>query len=687
MADQRRPAEPQPPPHSSHDRLSSWKEIAEYLRTSVRTVQRWEKSEALPTHRHLHDKRGSVYAYKPEVDRWYEGRRERLQSSNQPELLRAWRTPFSLAFIVLAAGCLGAALSYVLVVRTASPAPLSRLSVLPPSGSTFVDGIESGGQSISPDGTHLAFVAATEGQSSLWIRSLSSLEAHRLPGSRGAYYPFWSPDSRSVAFFAEGKLKRLDIAGGATQVLCDAVDGRGGSWGTNGVIVFAVFPSLGTAGLYRVAAAGGLPTRLTVVDASKGEVNHEWPAFLPDGRFLYYVRSQQQNDNGIYVGSLERDSRRSRVIGTRSNAVYARSIHGPGFLLWMRDGALLAQRFDLRGLRLEGTPATVVEHLGIDPIFGRAHVSAADNGMISYDERGQDITQLTWLDRSGRVLGTLGVPGLHHSPRISRDGGYALISRVDPESGATDIWSINLSTNAAVRQTTLPSGRAYQGPVWSPDGTEIAFGNKLGFFRKNLNSDRLMPLLPPGKFGFPDDWSRDGRFLLYRLLSEDTQYDVWLLPLTSGSPQPVPLIQTRFNDDEGQFSPNGRWIAYSSDESGRREVYVKELRRPTEGDPAPARRWIVSRGGGAFPRWRGDGKELFYRDESGRVTSVQLARGTEFVITSSPEPFFTVPLSRFPTHYMYDAAADGRRFLVLASTGQPEAMPIVIVSNWQAVAQ
>src|SRR5262249_27564083 len=400
----RRPTEIVPVP----DRLGSWKEIAVYLKTSVRSVQRWEKTEGLPTHRHVHDKRGSIYAYKSEIDHWWEGRRDRLKpEASSNERPRRPSLAVLLMTAVLGAGLGGSVL--LLTNRKQPPLPL-RLSVLPPPGSLFQFGIQSGGHAVSPDGTQLAFVATTQGRPDLGVRPLSAPAGHRLEGTEGSYYPFWSPDSRSIAFFAGGKLKRVDVSGGATQIVDNNVYGRGGAWGDDSTILFADFPSLERAGIFQISASGGRPARLTSIDASRGESLHEWPCLLPDGRFLYFIRSDHQEESGIYLGWRDsaRNAHRTRILSTRSNAVYSREGSHSGSLFWVRDGALLAQRLNLRTLELKGQPVPVAQDVGLESVIGLAHASVSPAGVLSYDAVGREPTQLTWFDRRGKVLGTVG---------------------------------------------------------------------------------------------------------------------------------------------------------------------------------------------------------------------------------------------------------------------------------------
>jgi len=550
-----------------------------------------------------------------------------------------------------------------------------RLQVNAPAGAEFRNG-----SAISPDGRLLAFVAGSAGGDKLWIRPLDSSVARDLPGTDGAAMPFWSPDSRSVGFFAAGKLKRIDVAGGLPTIICDANPGRGGTWNAEGTIVFN---SVNDGPLLRVSSTGGTPVQLTTLDGGRRENSHRWPQFLPDGKqFIYFVRgSGSGGENNVSIGSLDHPKEKTRLLISATNAVYAPDQDKQsGHLFWVRDGVLMAQTFDARRGQLRGEPFIVAESVGFSGLsgVGRGEVSISNDGTLFYGAQETRQYQLTWYGRDGKSLGMLGQPGQYGSLAISPDGKRVALRATGALGG--DVWQIDIARGIATR-VTFNGGTPY-GPIWSPDSQQIVYeqGSPPNLFLQNANGSGAEERLAESHDGqLPEDWSSDGKFLLYVMNSNDvaskTQPGLWLLPLADR--KSVPFLTTPFTEGRGKFSPDGRWIAYTSDESGRNEIYVK-------GFSGGGFKMQVSNKGGDFVRWRRDGKELFYLAPDRRLMSVTVRVGPGALDFSAPNGLFTVPPSQTQDLYSYDALPDGQRFLVLAPAGETEAPPMTVVLNWQA---
>jgi len=655
-------------------RLESWKEIAAYLRRDVTTVRRWEKREGLPVHRHLHDKLGTVYAYRAEVDAWWQGRVSQLDEDVAATESRGptW-TGEHRAWAVAAVFCVAAVVATAGLLITSSRIPGGtkelRFSISPPDDTTF------GTFAVSPDGGHLAFTAVSvDGTRRLWVRPLDSVMPVPLVGTDDAAFPFWSPDGRSIGFFARGKLKRIAVSGGTAEVLCDAPDGRGGSWNSSDVILFAPDRS---EGLHRIAATGGVPKAVTTVDEAYHQ-GHLWPEFLPDGRhFIYYADATETDQHGIYIGALD-GTRSQRLLTARSNAEYARG----GYLLFARDGALVAQRFDVNRLVLAGEPIVIADE--VLQQYGLDHKGdfSASIGVLAYRRRGSHLTRLAWVNRRGERVGTLDEPAIHADPAMSPDGKRLAFDVFDPASRAwiSDIWLLDLSTGAKTR-FTFDKAADFE-PVWSPDGTRIVFASDrsgtLDLYEKSSTGSGEDALLATsGGPKHADAWSPDGRFLVYSDVHPKTRYDIWILPLV-GDRKPVAYLRSEFDEGQSQVSPNGRWLAYTSNESGRMEVYVRSF-------PVPEGKWQVSSSGGADPRWRRDGNELFYIAADGKLMALPVETGSVFE-AGRPRPLFDTAVKDLweDARNHYEVTPDGDRFLVVRPMEHVGSLPFTVVVNWTA---
>ena len=546
---------------------------------------------------------------------------------------------------------------------------------------------------VSPDGRHLAFSAVgSDGVARLWIRDLDSLEIRALPNSYAANLRitpsvvvppfFWSPDSRFIGFQSGGKLAKIEISGGPAQTLCD-VQGTvvGGSWNRNGVIVFAD----SVRGLTQVSAAGGVASPLTTIDPSRKEIVHVLPSFLPDGRHFLYLRASSIPENsGVYLGSLntkpeEQDSR--RLLATTSGPVFVPSSNSDsGQVLFLRQGTLMAQPFDARRLEPSGEAVPVAEKVGSFLDYG--FFSASSNGVLVYRSGAGLDYQLTWLDRQGRVLSKVAEPGRYNSLALSPDGTRVAVFRTNPENTPNwDVWLLDVGRNTSTRLTYEQVRATF--PVWSADGSTVFFdsirGSEVNLYLKlasGAGDERLLLKSDPG-YKYATSSSRDGRFLLYTAENPQTKTDLWVLPL-QGDRKPTPLLRTEFNERSGQFSPDGHWIAYTSDESGSDETYVREFSSGSaQGSGDAAGKWLISKGGGTDPRWRGDGRELFYVASDGKLMSVDISAKPVFAAGAS-RPLFQLP----PGVSGVDVTADGSRFLIGVPVAQSASVPFTVVLNW-----
>jgi Tol biopolymer transport system component len=528
---------------------------------------------------------------------------------------------------------------------------------------------------LSHDGRLLAFVAAPRrGVSQLWIRSLDSTEARRLAGTEGATFPFWSPDGRYIGFFAAGKLQKIDVAGGAPQRLADASNGRGGAWSPGGEIVFAASAN---GPLSRVSATGGVASQETTLRADDGAIFNYWPQFLPDGRrFLYFQRSMQGEHQGIYVKTLGL-SDATRVLHTDGLAV-----HAAGRLLFVRDATLFAVAFDERLLQTRGDPVRVADHVGYSGgTFGYGAFSASRNGALAYGPSVVTTTSLQWRARSGSAAGIPTAPGLYRSPRLSPDEDSVALAVIDARNQSLDILILELTRGGFSRVTDDPWTDWF--PVWAPNGSRLFFsstrsGTAALFQKAPSAAGQGDQILPPAPFGiYPTDVSRDGRFVATHQTSSGDGYDLVVVALAEAARQPY--LNSRFNEIQPRFSPNGRWIAYASDETGRFEIYVRPF-------PVADGKWPISAGGGMQPEWRRDGRELFYLSADGKLMAVDVTTDGAGFAAGVPRALFDVdiPETTIPYPSDYTVSADGQRFLVNTVVDQPSRPPLTVILNWAA---
>jgi serine/threonine protein kinase/Tol biopolymer transport system component len=596
----------------------------------------------------------------------------------------------------------------VIALRRASDvtpgAGSARFTIAPPENMSFGGPLGGGTGSatqvaVSPDGRNIVFVAGAPPAAApafqIWLRPIAALAAQAIPGTEGGKFPFWSPDSRFIGFFAGGKLKKVAIAGGPPTVLCDSPDGRGGSWSRDNVLLFSPGGARSGRGLQRVSSAGGVPSAVTTVDPATGEDAHVWPHFLPDGRHFFYTAftgpcCPAPKPSVIRIGSLDPADAAIPLLQAESSVSYA-----SGHVVFARDGTLMAQPFDHEARQLTGEAVPLAENVSRE---GSRYVgvSVSEHGTLVYGSGGSsDLLQLTWFDRAGRALGTLGEAASYTNFALSPDDRRVAVSLVTGSPRNRDIWIIDIARNIRSRLTTDPGTDS--APVWSPDGTRIAFeGRRSGkaSLRQQLADgtaadESLRDVSDSSTDIDPSSWSADGRFIAYTLAGggfpgqssssvDATTADVWVLPLF-GDRKPFPVAQTEFIESSGVFSPDGRWIAYTSSESGQPNVYVQPFLRA-------GGKYQVSRDGGSHPVWRADGKELFYLSAAGTMMAVPI-NATGQLKGGEPQTLFQPGRLILNRGQAYAVTKDGGRFLVKVALQESFVAPITVVVNWTAAIQ
>jgi Tol biopolymer transport system component len=586
---------------------------------------------------------------------------------------RRWRERLAWPVALLALFIAGLAL--LAYRKTARARPVMRTFITPPEKARFnFFGDDGGTVVISPDERTLAFVATDNaGISSIWLRPVDQLSAYSLHGSEGANHPFWSPDSHSLGYFAGGKLKRMDLNGGAATVLCDARAGRGGSWSTKGMILFS--SDLRT-GLLLVPAAGGAVQWVTKVDPAR-HTSHRWPLFMPDGdHFLYLAINHdtlQAAEDGLYFAALS-GGEPVRVTSSESHAAWA-----AGRLLFQHEGTLTAQAFDpVKGV-LSGEAAPVGEKIRYDPSVWQGVFDARGDGLLVYRSGGStNESRLTWFDRNGKALGVVGDMDKYSDLRLSPDGRQLAVAINIP----SDLWVINLARGTKSRLTFTPG---MERPLWTADTRQVVYsscdpatGHSRIYRRQADGSGVEETLLADEQCMGAMELSPDGKTLIYmKLTSAVAKPDLWALPLT-GERKPFVLLDSPFIEADAQLSPDGRYLAYMSDESGRYEVYIVPFNPAAPGHPVAGGKWQISITGGFEPRWRKDGRELFFTNLNGQIMAVSLSVKSGAIEPETPHALFTVSNSK-----SVDVSADGQRFLI-AAPNDDDSSPLTLVTNWDA---
>ena len=533
----------------------------------------------------------------------------------------------------------------------------------------------------SPNGHTFAAVGLSESESinRLWLDEIGKKDQRVLPETDGASFPFWSPDGGTLAFFADGKLKKIEIATGLVQVICNAPAGRGGTWNKDGVIVFSPSGQL-SGGLYRVSSNGGTATRISQPDASRGENTHRWPAFLPDGRhFLYLAASYSGNEklDAIFVAQLGATESHFVTYATGNPAYVA-----PGFLLFCRGTTLYAQRFDAGKLATVGEAEPILANVSYQPRIFRNEFASSDTGdLVAQTGVMVSLSRLVWRDRKGQEIGVVDAPEVDANPALAPNGKWIALDKTDQQSQNSDLWIFDIPGGSNKRFTFNPAIDA--APVWSSDGKKILFASsRTGLFQlyiKNADGaeeEKLVALdVADNADKYPNSWSADGKHILYERTTDATK--LWVADLSDLNTHP--LLKGTETDKGGQFSPDGKWVAYTSNESGKWEVFATSF-------PDARGKWQVSNGGGTQPRWRGDGKELYYLSSSGKMMAAPVRSGDRFE-AGPPQDLFQANVraqvagSELVT---YDVAKDGQKFLINTQVRNPESEPLSVILNWPA---
>lgn len=546
-----------------------------------------------------------------------------------------------------------------LVVLTSDQAPMTGLV---------------GAFSISPDGRRVAFVGSSQGKDSLWVRSLDSATAQELTGTAGVSNtapPFWSPDGKQLGYFAGGRLKKVSATGGPPEDVCEAPGARGGSWSQDDVIIFG---SAFQNPIFRTSAKGGKPQPLTTLDPTRKETSHRWPNFLPDGKhFLFLARSGPYHGGELYIGTLDSPERK-HLLSTSSAGLYS----APGYILFMKDDALMAQQLNTTKLELSGEAIQVVPQVTSNAGLGRGAFSVSNTGLLTYVSGNGDVNEPVWFDRQGNKISTATAPGLFFTMCFSPDETRLAINQVNTHTGASDIWTLDPSNRGTPSQFTSDAA-GDSNPLWSPDGSTLVFtssrdgvGNLYQKSATGAGNEEL--LLKTEEEKWADDWTRDGKYIIYQTFSKG-RWELWVLPMF-GDRKPYPYLQASSNRWQASFSPDGRWVAYTSDESSQPEIYVQAF-------PAPSTKWRISSGGGTQPSWRRDGNELYYIAGDRSLMAVDVSGGFESRV---PQKLFTtrvLTMTDFRNAYL--PSSDGKRFLVNSQLERLEGAPINVLVNWTSL--
>lgn len=582
---------------------------------------------------------------------------------------------------------LSAALAAMVLYRPQEAVLPMRFQIPAPPQHSFVSALNPqasyAGGSISPDGRRVAFAAAdATGNIRLWVRPIDSFVAQVLPGTEEAGLPFWSPDSQSIGFGAQGKLKRIDVAGGQPQVLCDASAFRGGAWNRDGVIVFA---TTSLSPLFRVPATGGAPVQVTTLGT--GQTSHRFPVFLPDQKHFIYSSLLGGGEHEIFAASLEKPEGTS-LLKTNAPALYSVA----GYLLFPRQGALFAQVFDAESLKLSGDPIRIAEQVASDNNALAASVSDTGTLIFRNGLAASGVVQMQWFERNGKPAEMVGSPGLYFGAELSPNGRRIAVHRHEASGG--DIWLFD-SASGPMSRLTFDASQDNSSPIWSPDSLSIAYATrrdgKGGIYKRSVSGTSSEEVLvePSDAFPVPMSWSQDGKFLVYTAFDKATGENIWALP-TTGDRKPVPLVTEPGNQSLPQVSPDGKWLAYISQASGRIEIYVKTF-------PTGEGRWQITTTGASnlSIRWRGDSKELYYTTAGQTRDLLAVPMNAEGAILrwGTPERLFDsgyigIPHPGGGSYHDYSVSPDGKRFLIPRPNepiAQSSTLPINVVLNWTAL--
>jgi Tol biopolymer transport system component len=581
----------------------------------------------------------------------------------------------AICLVVVAGGAVGA----VIYFRPKAAPPVMRFAVSAPEHTAF-----PGSPAVSPDGRNLAFSAqGPEGKRTLWLRPLDAIKSMPLAGTEGGTNPFWSPDGQYLAYFAARSLRTVRLKDLATETICK-VEGMnaGGSWNKDGTIVFARGPD---DGIYRVAAkAGSTPAPVLKVNATKSETGYLWPHFLPDdNHFIFYVQTDAVETTGVYGGTVD-PPEYHMLFASETNAVYSALPDSTGrkngYLLFIQGRKLMGQGFNAPRMGLAGEPMTLADDIGAVRSLSLAPISVANNATLVYQTVGKPTRRLVWFDRNGNEITEGAEAGEYGPSRISPDGRRAVVAKLGASDEAADLWTVD----AAGKLSPLTQTSAHEGsPVWSQDGSKVAM-----FLRGKQEGNYDLYVMPTDSAKSPDllfrssvqktptDWSRDGRYIFFNSASDSTKWDVWAV--STADRHAGPILDTVNSERDAVLSPDGKWLAFDSDETNRLEVYVQAFNGINSEN---RKRWKVSTGGGATPKWSADGKELFYITGSGRIMSAAVrAGGSDFETDTPVKLFQTRPIPK--TWNLFEVAPDGQRFLLNLPLEWANSSQIMVVTNW-----
>jgi eukaryotic-like serine/threonine-protein kinase len=595
-----------------------------------------------------------------------------------PVPVPASRSALPLILVLLFAG-LAAWFAYNYFTHLPKAASAIVTQILPPEGEAFaLTGNYAGPPVLSADGRYLAFVSVNkDGLRRLWVRPMNDTKPQLIANSDGATEPFWSPDSRSVGYFNAGKMYRVDIiSGGSSRVVTDSTNSRGGAWSSNGTILFAPNPALG---LWSVADSGGPGQPFTKPDPAVHTPNRRWPQILPDGQhFICFARSDvAAAESGVFAGSLD-GSPLKLVLHTDSSAIYA----PPGYLLFVQGGVLVAQKFDLRALSVSGEPLPLAQHAEVNSIIYRGIMTASDSGLLVYGTGSGDqgSYSMHWTDREGKILATVGEAAEYSDPRISHDGQKLAVS-IDTGEGGNNIWVFDL-VHGTRNRVTFGNG-INAGATWSPDDKSLIFSSgRSGMYQLYEQpadgSGEARRVTDSETTEVAGNWSRDGKYLAYTVPNPGNGFSqIWLLPLSDGG-KPHPLIQASYDVLNPAISPDSKWIAYSSNETGHNEVYVVPL-------AGGAGKWQVSSGGGIEARWSASGDEICYLSPEGDLMVAQIKSAPNSIGVGKVTKLFHIGENSALSIFRYDFPPDGKRFLIMTNGGPAHADPLTVVANWTAL--
>ncbi|HET7451887.1 MAG TPA: protein kinase [Thermoanaerobaculia bacterium] len=555
------------------------------------------------------------------------------------------------------------ALGYGYLRRTPAPASPVRFQLVLPDTLAVVEAPR-----ISPDGKLLAFSArGADGKAQIWLRPLEALDPRPVPGTEGASFrPIWAPDSRHIAFVAEGKLKKVDIAGAPPQVICDATSGADGSWGKDGTILF---DGQASDPIRRVSSAGGIPQ--TAVKGA-GAASVGWPDFLPDGKhFLYFEFGGEAHQGRLMAASLDSKEKPKRILDSDSLAQYA----PPGDVLYVKEGTLVAQPFDASALKLTGEPVPIAEQMGAAG-NGLADFSVSANGSLVYRGGVTNEDRLVWIDRSGKEISDLDKPAGYGTTALSPDGARLALDLSDTRSDKRDIWIRDLARGVTSRFTFDATNET--SPVWSPDGKEIVFSSDRKGYSSLYEKDASgtgaeKELWSCGDTVVAGDWSADGKFIAVNRITSKTGWDVWIFP-TDGTTKPFPFIQGTFTEVLPVFSPDVRYVAYMSNETGRFEIYVQQF-------PGPGGKWQISAAGGTEPHWSADGKTIYFKSLDAKLMGAPVDAASTFS-AGVAQPLFDAHFQPGQRRNSFLVTRDGQKFLILSPVGKERVSPINVVLHW-----